>query len=138
VCAALGRCCGTKCPLYLVLFFFLLLSSVPHTFLPEGVILGLQNFAQSFKSQKKIRFGVNKNWYLHKLSTNNHLIKFLTFTFLPISNSYIKENPLSSHRDSLSQSHTISHHIILCHTVAYHLIPFHTILNLCIQYILTS
>jgi hypothetical protein len=52
VCALpLGRCCGMKCPLYLVLFFFFL--SPPHTFLPEGVVLGLQNFARSFKSQKK-------------------------------------------------------------------------------------
>jgi hypothetical protein len=33
----------------LVLFFFFL--SPPHTFLPEGVVLGLWNFARSFMSQ---------------------------------------------------------------------------------------
>ena len=51
-CAALRRCSETKCPLYLVLFFFLSFS-VPHTFLPEGFIVGFRNFAWGFKSQKK-------------------------------------------------------------------------------------
>ena len=52
-CAALRRCCETKCPLFWGLFFFLsflFFPSPPHTFLPEGVVLGLWNFAQSFKS----------------------------------------------------------------------------------------
>ena len=39
VCAALRRCSETKCPLYLGFFFFSFLSP-PHTFLPEGVVLG--------------------------------------------------------------------------------------------------
>jgi hypothetical protein len=43
------------CDYFSSLFFS---SSLPHTFLPEGVIVGFQNFAWGFKSQKKIRFGV--------------------------------------------------------------------------------
>ena len=40
--------------LYLVLFFFLFLFlSVPHTFLPEGLIVGFQNFAWGFNSHTK-------------------------------------------------------------------------------------
>ena len=52
VCAALRLCSGTKGPLFLWLFFFLFFFSVPLTFPPEGVVLGLWNFEQSFKSQK--------------------------------------------------------------------------------------
>ena len=51
-CAALGRCCGTKCPLYLVLFFFSFFC-VPHTFFPEGVVLGFVKFCTEFLVIKK-------------------------------------------------------------------------------------
>ena len=34
--------------------------SVPHTFLPEGVVLGLRNFARSFKSQTNKIWGPKK------------------------------------------------------------------------------
>ena len=44
-------------------YFSFFLSSPPHTFLPEGVVLGLWNFARSFKSQK------NKIWGKKKLRT---------------------------------------------------------------------
>ena len=61
-CAALRRCSETKCPLYLVLFFFLFLFlSVPHTFLPEGFIVGFRNFAWGFKSQKNKIWGKKKS-----------------------------------------------------------------------------
>jgi hypothetical protein len=54
-CAALGGCCGTKCPLLMAFFslssvslFSLLSPDV--TFLPEGVILGFLNFADFYIS----------------------------------------------------------------------------------------
>ena len=47
-CAALRRFSGTKCPLFLGLFFSFFFSG-PHTFLQEGVVLGLCNLAWSFK-----------------------------------------------------------------------------------------
>jgi hypothetical protein len=45
----------------IIYLFFSSFLSVPHTFLAEGVVLGLSNFAQSFKSQNKIRFGAKQN-----------------------------------------------------------------------------
>ena len=39
--AALRRGCGTKCQLFLGLFFFFLFFPPPHTFVPEGFFLGL-------------------------------------------------------------------------------------------------
>jgi hypothetical protein len=55
------RCQGTKSPLLRALFS---LSSFfcPVTFLSEGVIVGFKNFAWGFKSQQKIRFGIQKKW----------------------------------------------------------------------------
>ena len=49
--AACVRCHGTRCPLLTALFLFL--SSEVVTFLPEGVSVGLPNFAWGFKSQRK-------------------------------------------------------------------------------------
>jgi hypothetical protein len=40
---------------------FLIFLSAQVTFLPEGVIVGFQNFALGCKSQKKIRFGMKTN-----------------------------------------------------------------------------
>ena len=55
----------TKCPLLTMSFFSLLslfsLSLRRVTFLPEGVIVGFQNFVWGFNSQTKIRFGVKQN-----------------------------------------------------------------------------
>ena len=51
--------------LYVWYYFSSFLSSPPHNFLPEGVVLGLQNFAWSFKSHK------NKIWGQKKLG---HLV----------------------------------------------------------------
>ena len=44
-----------------IIFHFFLSSFSATYFLPEGVVLGLWNFAQSFKSQKKL-LGITKNW----------------------------------------------------------------------------
>ena len=51
--AACMRCHGTKCPLLTAFFLSFFFSSPTLTFLPEGVIVGFQNFAWGFKSQKK-------------------------------------------------------------------------------------
>jgi hypothetical protein len=57
------RCSETKCPLYFLLFFsFFSFFSVPHTFLPEEVIVGFLNFSWGFNSQFFLilaKYGVN-------------------------------------------------------------------------------
>ena len=51
--AACVRCYETKCPLLTAALFLFLLSLRQVTFLPEGVIVGFQNFAWGLNSQIK-------------------------------------------------------------------------------------
>jgi hypothetical protein len=57
-------CHGTKCPLLKALFLFLSFHWV--TFLPEGVIVGFQNFAWAFNSQKKLLGGIFRGFFSEK------------------------------------------------------------------------
>ena len=42
-----------------VIIFLLYLSSLPHTFLPEGVIVGFQNFA-CYEKRRELGLGTKK------------------------------------------------------------------------------